>query len=137
MFVSTLSHTCCLTFYLNTSHFYIRDEEVPSEGDAPGTTRTSTYQTLAIAEDPEIPPKTTESVKSPRALRKKPRTKNANKGVVIAEDSSTPHMNDVSFLFLLFNFFDFSFVNVHFLILISSYASRHFLAYNKGNGRHS
>jgi hypothetical protein len=110
---------------------------VPSEGDAPRTSRTSTSQTLAIAEDPKIPPETTEPVKSPRALRKERRTKNANKGVVIAEDSSTPHMNDVSFLFLLFNSFDFSFVNVHFLILISSYASRHFLAYNKGNGRHS
>jgi hypothetical protein len=38
---------------------------------------------------------------------------------------------------LLFNSFFFSFVNVQFLILLSSYASRLFVDYNKGNARHS
>jgi hypothetical protein len=90
---------------------------------------------LVVSEDPKIPPEATDPAKCPLAFKKKkPKMNNAGKGNVITENPSTPHLDDVSLLLLLFSFFLFN--NYHLLILLPFYASRPFVSYNKGNARH-
>ncbi len=95
-----LCHTIYTSsFYLNPNRSYARDDEMHSEHNASGPANTSASQTLVVSEDPKIPPEATDPPKSPRALKKKPRTGAAGKGVVVAENPSAPHLDDVSELF--------------------------------------
>ena len=97
----TIFYLTSSSFCLSTARSYVRDDDVHSEHNASETAKTSASQTLVLSEDPKISPETTVLAKSPRALkRKKPRTNNAGKGVVTAENPSTPHLDDVSLLFL-------------------------------------
>ncbi|KAM0869630.1 hypothetical protein ACQ4PT_040555 [Festuca glaucescens] len=79
---------------LNIFCSFVRDDEMHSEHDASGPAITSASQTLIVSEDPKLPPETTHPPKSPRALKKKPRTGTAGKGIVTAGNSSTPHLDD-------------------------------------------
>ncbi|KAM0839812.1 hypothetical protein ACQ4PT_060052 [Festuca glaucescens] len=80
--------------FLDTAAEEQRDDEEHPELDASEPTPTSTSHTLVISEDPKVAPESSDPPRSPRALKKKPRTGAAGKGVAATGSLSTPLLND-------------------------------------------
>jgi hypothetical protein len=94
-----------------------RGDDAPSASNFLVSARTSTSHTLVISEDPKDPPAAPEPSKKPRT-KKKPRTDDAGKGAVVAEDLSTPLLEDVG---LLVYHFDSFFGNNHLILYLFAF----------------
>ncbi|KAK1670873.1 hypothetical protein QYE76_059032 [Lolium multiflorum] len=70
------------------------DDEEPLDLDAPKPANTITSHTLVLSEDPPIAPETSAPPRSPRVLKKKPRTGAAGKEVVATGSLLTPLLDD-------------------------------------------
>ena len=82
-----------------------RDDEEHPEFNASELTHTSTSHTLIISEGPKTTLETSDSPRSPRVSKKKPKTGAAGKGIVATGDLSTPLHDDVSIFFAFISLF--------------------------------
>ncbi|KAM0896403.1 hypothetical protein ACQ4PT_023220 [Festuca glaucescens] len=70
------------------------DDEEPLDIDTPRPANTSTSHTIVLSEDPKVAPESSGPPRSPRVLKKKPRTSASGKEVVASGDLSTPLLDD-------------------------------------------